>query len=50
MREEHRGVGGIFFDDLERLGDGTAEEKVILSTRTGRRMATPMGELCTVDG
>lgn len=20
-RKEHRGVGGIFFDDLERLGD-----------------------------
>ncbi|CAM9989432.1 unnamed protein product, partial [Laminaria digitata] len=22
MRKEHRGVGGIFFDDLEHLGEG----------------------------
>ncbi|CAM9444207.1 unnamed protein product [Ascophyllum nodosum] len=26
MRKEHRGVGGIFFDDLERLGQGEQEK------------------------
>lgn len=28
MRKEHRGVGGIFFDDLDRLGNGEGEAKV----------------------
>lgn len=27
MRKEHRGVGGIFFDDLDRLGNGEGEAK-----------------------
>lgn len=26
MRKEHRGVGGIFFDDLERLGENGKEK------------------------
>lgn len=29
-RKEHRGVGGIFFDDLERIGEGDTEtDKVV---------------------
>eukprot|EP00752_Nemacystus_decipiens_P008039 g7184.t1 len=32
MREEHRGVGGIFFDDVERIGDDeTGQEKDVES-------------------